>query len=281
MKKSLLLTLFALMAVGATAATYPASYYTLAPETTTLVGDVNCDQVVTAADVTEIYSYLLNGTTAYSNTCDVNNDGSVTAADVTAVYDVLLNGSSGSSTTITMNEYISATSPGTPTKHVWKNTEDVIYITLDGVEENMYVLVRSGGKWTLKDINGSNKAGFKTNGTIKAMWVRGANWSSDQVGDLNIPQDLAFGSGTYACSGNTVSINLPLELYESKIILGGNNVNTSTAMTYCQHITSLQSINGFINGSGVDNEYATTSPKAKLINGQYVIYAPHEDINSS
>ena len=283
MKKSLLFSLFVLMASIAIAATYPASYYTLAPETTAVVGDVNQDQVVTASDVTELYNYLLNNSMTYYNSSDVTGDGQVTAADITAVYDVLLGGGGASTaaTSIKMNEYTSATSSSAPTQHVWKNTEDVIYITLDGVEQNMYVLVRSGGKWTLKDITGSNKAGFKTSGTIKAMWVRGANWSSDQVGDLNIPQDLAFGSGTYACSGNTVSINLPLELYESKIILGGNNVNTSTAMTYCQHITCLQSINGFINGSGVDNEYATTSPKAKLINGQYVIYARHEDINSS
>ena len=61
MKKSLLLSLFVLAATMAVAATYPASYYTLAPETTTVVGDVNQDQAVTAADVTEIYNYLLNG----------------------------------------------------------------------------------------------------------------------------------------------------------------------------------------------------------------------------
>ena len=239
MKKLLLFSLFTLWVSVAVAATYPASYYTLAPETAVVVGDVNQDQVVTASDVTELYNYLLNGSTTYLSTSDVTGDGQVTAADITAVYDVLLGGGGASTaaTYIKMNEYTSATSSGAPTQHVWKNTEDVIYM--------------------------------KT------------NWSSDQVGDLNIPQDCAFGTGTYACSGNTVGINLPLELYESKIILGGTNVNTSTAMTYCQHITSLQSINGFINGSGVDNEYATTSPKAKLINGQYVIYARHEDINSS
>jgi hypothetical protein len=283
MSRQLLLSFFAAFAVVVMAATYPASYYTLAPETSSVAGDVNQDNVVTSADVTMIYNYLLNGNTAYYNYSDVNNDGSVTSADVTFIYNILLNGSGSSQqvTQITMNEYISATASGTPTKHVWKNTEDVIYITLDGVEENMYVLVRSGGKWTLRDITGSSKAGFKTSGTIKAMWVRGANWSTDQVGDLNIPQDLAFGSGTYSCSNKTVVINLALELYESKIILGGTNVNTSTSMTYCRHITSLQSINDYINGSGTDNEYATVSPKAQLINGQYVIYARHVDVNSS
>ena len=283
MKKLLLFSLFTLWVSVAVAATYPASYYTLAPETAVVVGDVNQDQVVTASDVTELYNYLLNGSTTYLSTSDVTGDGQVTAADITAVYDVLLGGGGASTaaTYIKMNEYTSATSSGAPTQHVWKNTEDVIYITLDGVEQNMYVLVRSGGKWTLRDITGSNKAGFKSSGSIKAMWVRGANWSSDQVGDLNIPQDCAFGTGTYACSGNTVGINLPLELYESKIILGGTNVNTSTSMTYCRHITSLQRINDFIDGGTSENEYATVSPKAKLINGQYVIYARHVDVNSS
>ncbi len=283
MKKLLLFSLFTLWVSVAVAATYPASYYTLAPETAVVVGDVNQDQVVTASDVTELYNYLLNGSTTYLSTSDVTGDGQVTAADITAVYDVLLGGGGASTaaTSIKMNEYTSATSSGAPTQHVWKNTEDVIYITLDGVEQNMYVLVRSGGKWTLRDITGSNKAGFKSSGSIKAMWVRGANWSSDQVGDLNIPQDCAFGTGTYACSGNTVGINLPLELYESKIILGGTNVNTSTSMTYCRHITSLQSINDFIDGGTSENEYATVSPKAQLINGQYVIYARHVDVNSS
>ena len=54
MKKSLLLMLCVLAAAIATAATYPASYYTLAPEATALVGDVNQDQAVTSADVTAI-----------------------------------------------------------------------------------------------------------------------------------------------------------------------------------------------------------------------------------
>jgi len=281
MYKSFLLSMFAVLAVTASAATYPASYYSLAPEVTNVVGDVNNDGAVSSVDVTALYNYLLNGDSSSIVNGDQDGDGSINAVDVTVIYNILLNGSSSQATKISMNEYVSATSSGAPTKHVWKNTEDVVYITLDGVEENMYVLVRSGGKWTLRDITGSNKAGFKTSGTIKAMWVRSANLSADQVGDLNIPHDCAFGTGTYTRNGNTVGINLALELYESKIILGGTNVTTSTSMTYCRHIESLQSINGFMNGSGVDNEYATTRPKAQLINGQYVIYARHVDVNSS
>lgn len=56
------------------------------------VYDVNCDGTVTAADVTALYDYLLNGDMTYFTTSDVDGDGAVTAADITAIYDVLLNG---------------------------------------------------------------------------------------------------------------------------------------------------------------------------------------------
>ncbi len=55
------------------------------------VGDVNCDGMVTAADVTAIYDYMLMGDETYSkSTCDINGDGDITAADITALYDIML-----------------------------------------------------------------------------------------------------------------------------------------------------------------------------------------------
>ncbi|MBR5639371.1 MAG: discoidin domain-containing protein [Muribaculaceae bacterium] len=53
-------------------------------------GDVNGDGVVTAADVTALYDYLLSNDTSNLKNGDQNCDGSITAADVTAVYDILL-----------------------------------------------------------------------------------------------------------------------------------------------------------------------------------------------
>ncbi len=53
-------------------------------------GDVDGDGNVTAADVTEIYNFLLNGSTNYHNGLDVDGDGFVTANDVTAIYNILL-----------------------------------------------------------------------------------------------------------------------------------------------------------------------------------------------
>ncbi len=53
-------------------------------------GDVNCDGSVNAADVTALYSFILNGNTTYEATSDVNGDHSINAADVTAVYKIIL-----------------------------------------------------------------------------------------------------------------------------------------------------------------------------------------------
>ena len=55
-----------------------------------IVGDVNCDGSINAADVTALYNYILNGDETYLSTSDVNNDGAVNAGDVTAVYNIIL-----------------------------------------------------------------------------------------------------------------------------------------------------------------------------------------------
>ena len=55
-----------------------------------LLGDVNCDGSVNAADITALYNYILNGNKTYLSTSDVNNDNAVNAADVTAVYNIIL-----------------------------------------------------------------------------------------------------------------------------------------------------------------------------------------------
>ena len=55
-----------------------------------LVGDVNCDGSVNAADVTALYNFILNGDETYLSTSDVNNDDAVNAGDVTAVYNIIL-----------------------------------------------------------------------------------------------------------------------------------------------------------------------------------------------
>lgn len=60
-----------------------------------IYGDVNCDGSVNAADVTALYSYILQGNTTFIATSDVNGDQSINAADVTAVYGVILGKSNG------------------------------------------------------------------------------------------------------------------------------------------------------------------------------------------
>lgn len=53
-------------------------------------GDVNCDGHITAADITELYNYLLNGSTTHLSTSDIDGDGVITASDITAVYSLML-----------------------------------------------------------------------------------------------------------------------------------------------------------------------------------------------
>lgn len=55
-----------------------------------VVGDVNCDGVVTSADITALYNYLLNSDETFIATSDVNGDGAITSADVTMVYSILM-----------------------------------------------------------------------------------------------------------------------------------------------------------------------------------------------
>ncbi len=57
-----------------------------------VIGDVNGDGSVTAADVTALYDYLLNNDSSSLVNADVDGDGAITAGDITSVYDVLLNG---------------------------------------------------------------------------------------------------------------------------------------------------------------------------------------------
>ena len=53
-------------------------------------GDVNGDGIVSGADVTALYGYLLDGKTVAGNP-DVSGEGIVSGADVTALYNILLN----------------------------------------------------------------------------------------------------------------------------------------------------------------------------------------------
>lgn len=64
--------------------------YTVPGGSEPLVGDVNSDGSVNAADVTALYNYILNGDMTYYSTSDVNNDDAVNAGDVTAVYNIIL-----------------------------------------------------------------------------------------------------------------------------------------------------------------------------------------------
>ena len=65
-------------------------FYNIVEGSGGVVGDVNGDGSVNAADITALYNFILNGDETYLSTSDVNNDNAVNAGDVTAVYNIIL-----------------------------------------------------------------------------------------------------------------------------------------------------------------------------------------------
>jgi len=64
--------------------------YQFSSSTPVVEGDVNGDGSLTSADVTALYSWLLNNDDSNLVNGDVNNDGSITSGDITTVYSLLL-----------------------------------------------------------------------------------------------------------------------------------------------------------------------------------------------
>lgn len=58
-------------------------------ETTSLNGDVNCDNEVTIADVNAVINMIIDGGT-YSAAADVNHDGEISIADLNSIIDIIL-----------------------------------------------------------------------------------------------------------------------------------------------------------------------------------------------
>ncbi len=60
------------------------------PPVVAVPGDVNGDGVVTSADVTALYNFMLNNDATAIVNGDQNGDGNITSSDVTAVYNIIL-----------------------------------------------------------------------------------------------------------------------------------------------------------------------------------------------
>lgn len=163
--------------------------------------DVNCDGDVTGSDVTAIFNYILNGNRTYISTSDVNGDGDVTGSDVTALYNYILYGttpSTNNGSVITMQDFIpyNLTSYNPDDyKHQWVDG-DVIFIAVDpdysSACQNVYAMVRTGGKWVLQDVNGNNKEGFKTSGgKLCAAYVQHADLANSYYDYIPLKGDVA------------------------------------------------------------------------------------------
>ena len=167
-----------------------------------VVGDVNADGIVSSVDVTALYNYLLNNDSSAIVNGDLDGDGSITAGDIVIIYNILLNGGGGNigGSVIKMTDFIpnSLTNYNSENyQHQWVDG-DVIFIAVDPdytgntVCQNVYAMVRTGGKWVLQDVQGSNKLGFKTSGgTICAVYVQHANLENSYYNYIPLTGDVA------------------------------------------------------------------------------------------
>ncbi|MBQ2490805.1 MAG: dockerin type I repeat-containing protein, partial [Muribaculaceae bacterium] len=183
MKKITTLLLSCLMALTAfNASAVNASIYEI--DEGSLVGDVNNDNAVNVSDVTEIVNMILGIIPKNMESADIDNNGQVNVSDVTALINIILGTTTGGTTggsVITMADFTpnSGTTSGSTPLHQWAEG-DVIFLAIDpdytSACQNVYAIERTGGKWVFRDVNGSNKVGFKTSGgTLCAAYVQHAD----------------------------------------------------------------------------------------------------------
>jgi hypothetical protein len=206
MKKIVTLLLICLVAVAAfNASAVNASIYEI--DEGSLVGDVNYDSKVNVTDVTTLVNMILGVVPKDMERADIDNNGKINVSDVTALINVILGITSGGTsggTKLQMQEWFenSALLPYIP-MHEWTDG-DVIFLAIDPVDnevcQNVYAIERVGSKWVFRDVNGSNKQGFKTSGgTVSAVYVQDANLAECYYNYIPITRDVACVSkaGTY------------------------------------------------------------------------------------
>ena len=206
MKKIATLLLICLVAVAAfNASAVNPSIYEI--DEGSLVGDVNYDSKVNVTDVTTLVNMILGVVPKDMERADIDSNGKINVSDVTALINIILGTTSGGTTggtKLQMQEWFenSAQLPYIP-MHEWTDG-DVIFLAIDPVGnevcQNVYAMVRTGGKWVLQDVNGSNKQGFKTSGgTVSAVYVQDANLAECYYNYIPITRDVACVSkaGTY------------------------------------------------------------------------------------
>ena len=165
-----------------------------------LVGDVNNDNAVNVSDVTEIVNMILGIIPKNMESADIDNNGQVNVSDVTALINIILGTTTGGTTggsVITMADFTpnSGTTSGSTPLHQWAEG-DVIFIAVDpdytSACQNVYAMVRTGGKWVFRDVNGSNKVGFKTSGgTLCAAYVQHADLENSYYDYIPLKGDVA------------------------------------------------------------------------------------------
>ena len=218
-----------------------------------LIGDVNVDERVNVSDVTTLINMILGFETTNQARADINGDGKVNVSDVTALINIILGVSSGGSTggtKLQMQEWFenSAQLPYIP-MHEWTDG-DVIFLAIDPVGnevcQNVYAIERTGGKWVFRDVNGSNKVGFRTlGGTVSAVYVQNANLAECYYDYIPITRDVACVSkaGTYTVTPKNGKYYITLnDLYFYHFV---SRIDVSGAYEgdyFCESVTHLDAL---------------------------------------
>ena len=164
-------------------------------------GDVNNDNKVNVSDVTTLVNMILGVVPKDMSRADIDSNGKINVSDVTALINIILGTTSGGGiggSVIKMSEFspISGSTSG-ENLHQWAEG-DVIFIAVDPdynsseACKNVYAMVRTGGKWVLRDVNGNNKQGFKTvGGTLCAAYVQHADLENTYYNYIPLTGDVA------------------------------------------------------------------------------------------
>ncbi|MBP3738930.1 MAG: dockerin type I repeat-containing protein [Muribaculaceae bacterium] len=165
------------------------------------MGDVTGDNKVDVEDVNLAINVIL-GLETDKNVkakADVTGDNKVDVEDVNAIINMILGLSSGGTTggsVIKMSDFVpNSGSTTSDMNHQWAEGE-VIFIAVDpdytSACQNVYAMVRTGGKWVLKDVKGSNKQGFKTiGGKLCAAYVQHADLENSYYDYIPLKGDVA------------------------------------------------------------------------------------------
>lgn len=257
----LMLTMFLSMLPQFSTAVNLSDYVIVEPGSV-IAGDLNDDKQVNAGDVSALYDEILKG--GYSSLADLNADNQVNVGDVATLYGYILNGAPASGgSVLELVDYIDVDTD-VRQYHEWVDGE-AIFIELDGDAENVYAMVREGGRWVLRDVAGNNKHGFRTTGgTLTATYIQHPDLSNSTVNQIPINHgDVAFSvyTPTYTVDLRNNRFNITFDITFSHGNLSRVDIRGAKSGDYFYRVTHYEAVTSI---GGKTTEKSTEAPVIDL-----------------